>query len=104
MEVEASSIDANNGWRKFERAKGKMPSMAMRQLYTEMLQNLKHFICTDLPYSPGQPEISCFTLPPPLCVGTCLGGGIFRVGTAHPENYSKLRVISNRAGLSLEDE
>jgi hypothetical protein len=42
MEVDASWIDANNGWRKFERAKGKMPSMWMRQLYTEMLQNLKH--------------------------------------------------------------
>jgi hypothetical protein len=42
MEVKASWIDANNGWRKFEREKGKMPpSMAMRQLYTEMLQNLK---------------------------------------------------------------
>jgi hypothetical protein len=42
MEVVASWIDANNGWRKFERAKGKMPSMSMWQLYTEMLQNLKH--------------------------------------------------------------
>jgi hypothetical protein len=42
MKVDASWINANNGWRKFERAKGKMPSMAIRQLYTEMLQNLKH--------------------------------------------------------------
>jgi hypothetical protein len=42
VEVDASWIDANNRWRKFERAKGKMPSMSMRQLYTEMLQNLKH--------------------------------------------------------------
>jgi hypothetical protein len=42
MEVDASRIDANNGWRKFERAKGKMPPMAMRQLYTEMLKNLQH--------------------------------------------------------------
>jgi hypothetical protein len=42
VEVDASWIDANNGWRKNERAKGKMPSMSMRQLYTEMLQNLKH--------------------------------------------------------------
>jgi hypothetical protein len=42
MEVDASWIDANNGWRKCEREKGKMPSVEMRQLYTEMLQNLKH--------------------------------------------------------------
>jgi hypothetical protein len=42
MEVDASWIDANNGWRKFERAKGKMPSISMRKLYTEMLQNLKY--------------------------------------------------------------
>jgi hypothetical protein len=42
VEVDASWIDANNGWRKFERAKGKMPSMAMRQQYAEMLQSLKH--------------------------------------------------------------
>jgi hypothetical protein len=42
MEVDASWSVANNGWRKFERAKGKMSSMAMRQLHTEMLQNLKH--------------------------------------------------------------
>jgi hypothetical protein len=42
MEVGASWIDANNGRRKSERAKGKMPSMAMQQLYIEMLQNLKH--------------------------------------------------------------
>jgi hypothetical protein len=41
MEVDTSWIDANNGWRTFERAKGKMPSMSMRQLYTDMLQNLK---------------------------------------------------------------
>jgi hypothetical protein len=43
MEVDASWIDANNGWRKFERAKGNMSAMSMRQLYTEML-NLKHDI------------------------------------------------------------
>jgi hypothetical protein len=42
MEVYASCIDANNCWRKVERAKWKRPSMSMRQLYTEMLQNLKH--------------------------------------------------------------
>jgi hypothetical protein len=42
IEVHAFWIDANNGWRKFERAKGKMPSMSMRQLYTEMLPNFKH--------------------------------------------------------------
>jgi hypothetical protein len=42
MEVGASWIDANNGWRKVEQAKGKMPSMSMRQLYTDMLQNLKN--------------------------------------------------------------
>jgi hypothetical protein len=42
MEVDASWIDANKGWRKVERAESKMPSMSMRQLYTEMLQNLKH--------------------------------------------------------------
>jgi hypothetical protein len=42
MDVDASWIDANNGWRKVERAKGKMPSMSMRQIYTEMLQNLNH--------------------------------------------------------------
>jgi hypothetical protein len=42
MEMTVSWIDTNNGWRKFERAKGKMPSMSMQKLYTEMLQNLKH--------------------------------------------------------------
>jgi hypothetical protein len=42
MEIDASWIDDNNDWRKVEQAKGKMPSMSMRQLYTEMLQNLKH--------------------------------------------------------------
>jgi hypothetical protein len=36
MEVDASWIDANTGWRKFERAKGNMPSMSMRQLYTDV--------------------------------------------------------------------
>jgi hypothetical protein len=84
MEVDrdASWIDANNGWQIFERAKGKIPSMSMRKLHKEMLQNLKHelkfsrfrrrgpegvidceciFICTDLPCSPGQPELTRFT-------------------------------------------
>jgi hypothetical protein len=42
MEVDASWIDADNVWWKFERAKGKIPSMSMRQLYPEMLQNLRH--------------------------------------------------------------
>jgi hypothetical protein len=42
MEVDVSWIGANNGWKNFERATGKMPSMSMRQLYTEMLQNLRY--------------------------------------------------------------
>jgi hypothetical protein len=42
MEVDASWIYANNGWPKFERAKGTMPSMSMMKLYTYMLQNLRH--------------------------------------------------------------
>jgi hypothetical protein len=48
MEVDASWIDANNGWCKFERAKEKMPSMSMRKLFTEMLQNLKHELKSSL--------------------------------------------------------
>jgi hypothetical protein len=42
MEVIFSWVDANNGWRKFECAKGKVLSMSTRQLYTDMLQNLRH--------------------------------------------------------------
>jgi hypothetical protein len=34
--VEATIIDMNNRWRKFERARGRMPSLSMQQHYTQM--------------------------------------------------------------------
>jgi hypothetical protein len=34
--VEATIIDMNNQWRKFERARGRMPSLSMQQHYTQM--------------------------------------------------------------------
>jgi hypothetical protein len=36
------TIDANNGWRKVESAKGKMPQFSMRRRYTQIFQYLKH--------------------------------------------------------------
>jgi hypothetical protein len=36
------TIDANNGWRKVEAAKEKMPRYSMRQRYTQVFQDLKH--------------------------------------------------------------
>jgi hypothetical protein len=41
-EVYTCWINANNGWRNFDRAKGKIPSISMRELYSEMLQHLMH--------------------------------------------------------------
>jgi hypothetical protein len=40
--IDGPSIDANNGWRKVESAKGKMPRFSMRQRYTQIFQDLKH--------------------------------------------------------------
>jgi hypothetical protein len=34
--VETTIIDLNNRWRKFERARGRMPSLSMQQHYTQM--------------------------------------------------------------------
>jgi hypothetical protein len=34
--VEPEIIDMNNRWRKFERARGRMPSLSMQQHYTQM--------------------------------------------------------------------
>jgi hypothetical protein len=36
------TIDSNNGWRKVEVAKGKMPRYSMRQRCTQVLQDLRH--------------------------------------------------------------
>jgi hypothetical protein len=40
--LDGPTIDANNGWRKVEAAKGKMPRYSMRQRYTQVLQDLRH--------------------------------------------------------------
>jgi hypothetical protein len=40
--IDGLTIDANNGWRKVESAKGKMPQFSMRQRYTQIFQDLKH--------------------------------------------------------------
>jgi hypothetical protein len=40
--IDGPTIDANNGWRKVEAAKGKMPRYSMRQRYTQVFQDLKH--------------------------------------------------------------
>jgi hypothetical protein len=34
--LEATIMDMNNRWRKFERARGRMPSLSMQQHYTQM--------------------------------------------------------------------
>jgi hypothetical protein len=36
--IDRTAIDANNGWRKVEPAKGKMPRFSMRQWYTLIYQ------------------------------------------------------------------
>jgi hypothetical protein len=40
--IDGPTIGANNGWRKVESAKGKMPRFSMRQRYTQIFQDLKH--------------------------------------------------------------
>jgi hypothetical protein len=40
--IDGPTIDANNGWRKIESAKGKIPRFSMRQWYTQIFQDLKH--------------------------------------------------------------
>jgi hypothetical protein len=40
--IDGPTIDANNGWRKIESAKGKMPRFSTRQRYTQIFQDLKH--------------------------------------------------------------
>jgi hypothetical protein len=40
--INGPTIDANDGWRKVESAKGKMPRFYMRQQYTQIFQDLKH--------------------------------------------------------------
>jgi hypothetical protein len=40
--IDGATIDANNGWRKVEAAKGKMPIYLMRQRCTQMVQDLIH--------------------------------------------------------------
>jgi hypothetical protein len=42
--IEGPTIDANNGWRNIESAKGKMPRFSMRQHYTQIFQYLKHHL------------------------------------------------------------
>jgi hypothetical protein len=41
-DIDAPTIDANNGWQKVESAKGKMPRFSMRQRYTQVFQDLRH--------------------------------------------------------------
>jgi hypothetical protein len=40
--IDGPTIDANNGWRKIESAKGKMPRFSTRQRYTHIFQDFKH--------------------------------------------------------------
>jgi hypothetical protein len=40
--IDAPTIYANNGWRKVEAAKGKIPIYLMRQRYTQVFQDFKH--------------------------------------------------------------
>jgi hypothetical protein len=40
--IDGPTINANNGWRKVEAAKGKMPRFLMRQRYTQVFQDLRH--------------------------------------------------------------
>jgi hypothetical protein len=40
--IDGPTIDANNGWRKVEAEKGKMPRYSMRQRYTQVFQDFKH--------------------------------------------------------------
>jgi hypothetical protein len=40
--IDGPTIDADNGWRQVEAAKGKMPIYSMRQRYTQVFQDLKH--------------------------------------------------------------
>jgi hypothetical protein len=40
--IDGPTIDANNGWRKVEAEKGKMPRFSMRQKYTQVFQDLRH--------------------------------------------------------------
>jgi hypothetical protein len=40
--IDGPTIDANNGWRKVEAAKGKTPRFSMQQRYTQVFQDLRH--------------------------------------------------------------
>jgi hypothetical protein len=40
--IDGPNIDANNGWRKVEAAKGNMPRFSMRQRYIQVFQDLRH--------------------------------------------------------------
>jgi hypothetical protein len=40
--IETPTTNANNGWRKVEADKGKMPRYSMRQRYTQVFQDSKH--------------------------------------------------------------
>jgi hypothetical protein len=40
--IDGPTIDDNNGWRKVEASKGKMPRNPMHQRYTQVFQDLKH--------------------------------------------------------------
>jgi hypothetical protein len=46
--VDPTIIDINNRWQKFERARGRMPSLSMQQHYTQMqgvLASLWEYSC-----------------------------------------------------------
>jgi hypothetical protein len=40
--IDGPTINANNGWRKVEEAKGEMPRFSMHQRYTQDFQDLRH--------------------------------------------------------------
>jgi hypothetical protein len=42
--IDSATIDANNGWRNVEAAKGKMPMYSIRQRYRQVVQDLIHQI------------------------------------------------------------
>jgi hypothetical protein len=46
--MDGPTIDANDGWRKVEAAKGEMLRYSMRQRYTQFFQNLKHQLMLSL--------------------------------------------------------
>jgi hypothetical protein len=40
VRIDGTKIDVNNGWRRIEATKGKMPGYSMRQRYMQVVQDL----------------------------------------------------------------